>query len=422
MKENFLHFLWRFGRFDHTDLVSTTGEKIDIIHPGELNGHAGPDFSNARLRIGGTQWAGNVEMHLKASEWSAHNHQNDDAYRNVILHVVMEEDQPVLRKDGSRIPCLEMKKRVPANLLGTYQKILHNAYWIPCQHQFAAVPAMTKNLWLDRLLVERLERKTEFIKAVLRENKADWEETFYQFTARNFGLKINVEPFELLARSLPQQFLARHKDNLLQIEAMVFGQAGMLEKEFTEDYPNQLKQEYLFLKAKFNLSPMNEVMWKFLRLHPGNFPTVRLAQFARLIYRSVHLFSKILEVENLKEIEELFSVKLDGYWFTHYTFGKESEKRNKSFGKQAIHLLTINTIVPFLFLYGNEIKEDNFKEKAFRLLEEIKPEKNTIIKGWETLGMVAESAYQTQALLQLKNEYCDQRRCLECAVGGAILK
>ncbi|MEZ4953387.1 MAG: DUF2851 family protein [Saprospiraceae bacterium] len=422
MKEDFLHFLWRFRRFDQAGLVSTAGETIDIIHPGEHNSHAGPDFSNARVRIGGTLWAGNVEMHLKSSEWSAHNHQQDEAYRNVILHVVMEEDKPVLRPDGSRIPCLEMKKRVPTKLLGTYQKILHNEYWIPCQHQFSSVPELTKKLWLDRLLVERLENKTELIKTVLLKNKMDWEETFYQFTARNFGLKINVEPFELLARSLPQNILARHKDNLLQIEAMVFGQAGMLEKEFTDDYPNELKKEYLFLKNKFNLSPINSVMWKFLRLHPGNFPTIRLAQFAKLIYGSVHLFSKILEVENLKEIEGLFSVKLSGYWLTHYVFEKESEKRNKSFGKEAIRLMTINTIVPFLFLYGNEIKEEVFKDKALRLLEELKPEKNTIIKGWESLGVVADSAYQTQALLQLKNEYCNKKRCLECSIGGAILK
>ena len=422
MKENFLYFLWRFRRFDHTNLISTAGEEIEIISPGELNGHAGPDFINARLLIGGTQWAGNVEMHLKSSEWANHNHQNDDAYRNVILHVVMEEDLPVLRKDGSRIPCLEMKKRVPAKLLGTYQKILHNEYWVPCQHQFASISKMTKNLWLDRLLVERLERKTELIKTVLQKNKMDWEESFYQFTARNFGLKINVEPFELLAISQPQNLLARHKDNLLQIEAMIFGQAGMLEKEFEDHYPSQLKKEFNFLKKKYNLTPIDPVMWKFLRMHPGSFPTIRLAQFAKLIHRSVHLFSKILEVENLKEIEDLFSVKLDGYWLTHYVFDKESEKRNKSFGKEAIRLLTINTIVPFLFLYGDEIKEGGYKDKALRLLEELRPEKNTIIKGWEAMGMKADSAYRTQALLQLKNEYCDNRRCLECSIGGAILK
>ncbi|MEO1258513.1 MAG: DUF2851 family protein [Bacteroidota bacterium] len=422
MKEKFLHFLWRFRRFDHSDLISTSGEKIEIVHPGEHNAHAGPDFSNARVRINGTLWAGNVEMHLKSSDWLAHNHQSDEAYHNVILHVVMEEDHHVLRKDGSRIPCLEMNKRVPAKLLGTYQKILHNEYWIPCQHQFFSVSEMTKNLWLDRLLVERLERKTEHVRAALLKNKMDWEETFYQFTARNFGLKINADPFELMARSLPQKILAKYRNNLFQIEALIFGQAGMLGKDFTDHYPDELKREYLFLKQKFKLDSIDPVMWNFLRLHPANFPTVRLAQFAKLIHRSVHLFSKILEVNAVKEIDALFAIKLDGYWLTHYTFEKESEKRNKSFGKEAIRLLTINTIVPFLFLYGNEIKEEGYKDKALRLLEEIKPERNKIIKGWETLGLRADSAYQTQALLQLKNEYCDQRKCLECSIGGAILK
>ena len=238
----------------------------------------------------------------------------------------------------------------------------------------------------------------------------------------NFGLKINAEPFELMARSLPQKILAKHRNDFLQIQALLFGQAGMLEKEFTDDFPSQLKREYLFLKKKFNLNPIDPVMWKYLRLHPGNFPTIRLAQFAKLIHRSIHLFSKVLEVKNLKEIENLFTVKVDGYWLTHYVFEKESEKRNKSFGSQAIRLLTINTIVPFLFLYGNEKKEDVFKNTAMHLLEELKPEKNKIIKGWEVLGMSAESAYRTQALLQLKNEYCDKKRCLECRIGGAILK
>jgi len=422
MKENFLHFLWRYRRFDHTDLTTSSGEKIEILHPGSLNSDAGPDFSDARLKIGETAWAGNVEMHLKSSDWELHKHQDDRAYDNVILHVVMEEDMGIHRRDGTRIPCLEMKKRIPAKLLGIYEKLLFNEYWIPCQHQFHEVSDMVKSLWLDRLLVERLERKTEVIKLVLQKNKQDWEETFYQFTARNFGLKINVLPFEMLARSLPQKILARHKDSPLQIEALLFGQAGMLEQGLEDEYPNQLKNEFSFLRKKYRLDPIDASLWKFLRLHPGNFPTVRLAQFAKLTHRSVHLFSKILEVQNQKEIEDLFGVKLSGYWLTHYTFDKESAKRNKSFGKEAIRLLTINAIVPFLFLYGNETGEVVFKDKALGLLEELKPEKNTITRGWDNLGMEADSAYQTQALLQLKNEYCDKRKCLECSIGGAILK
>ncbi len=422
MTEDLLHFLWRTRRFEQTGLTTTEGEPLEIIHPGEYNTHAGPDFTHAKLRIGDTLWAGNVEMHLKASGWLQHRHQDDRAYDNVILHVVLEEDQPIPDKSRRRIPCLEMNKLIPARLDALYKKLLHNEYWIPCQHQFHEVPEMTRNLWLDRLLVERLEQKTAAIHSTLDENRRDWEETFYQALARNFGLKVNAEPFEMLAKSLPQNILAKQKDSLFQIEALLFGQAGMLTAECEEDYPQRLKKEYLFLQKKYGLTPLDPVVWKFLRLHPGNFPTLRLAQFARLVHQSAHLFSKILEIENQKDIEALFRVKLDGYWLTHYTFGKLSEKRQKSLGREAIRLLTINTIAPCIFLYGSLNGVPECKDKALHLLEELPPERNAIITGWEKLGMEVTSAYQTQALLQLKNEYCSKKRCLQCAVGGAILK
>jgi hypothetical protein len=422
MKEDLLHFLWRFRRFDHTDLATTEGDTLEIHSPGTHNTHAGADFSNAKLTIGGTTWAGNVEMHLKSSDWLHHKHQHDKAYENVILHVVLEEDQPILRADGSRLPCLEMKRRIPANIAGIYQKLLHNEHWIPCQHQFHAVPAMTKSLWLDRLLVERLEQKTGAILAALTRNKGNWEETFYQHLARNFGLKVNAEPFEMLARSLPQSILAKHRDSLFQLEALLFGQAGLLEQELEEEYPNSLKGEFSFLQKKYSLTPLNPAAWKFLRLHPANFPTLRLAQFAVLVKQSAHLFSKLLEVKNQAEIDALFEVKLDGYWLTHYTFGNVSPKKNKSLGKEATRLLTINTIVPFLFVYGSQQGQAAHKDLALQLLESLPPEKNAIITGWQHLGMEAKSAYQTQALLQLKNVYCDGKKCLSCAVGGAILK
>lgn len=422
MKEDLLHFLWRTRRFEQTNLRTTEGEPLQILSPGNHNTHAGPDFLNARLRIGDTTWAGNVEMHLAASEWQRHGHQNDPAYANVILHVVLDEDQPVLRPDGSRIPCLAMRQLLSASIAANYQKLLHNEHWIPCHNLFHTVPAMTRTLWLDRLLVERLEQKTEAIRSALERNGGDWEETFYQFIARNFGLKVNAEPFEALARSLPQRILARHKDNLPQLEALLFGQSGLLPETTDENYPNQLKKEFDFLRKKYQLTPIEAVQWRFLRLHPGNFPTIRIAEFSKLTAQSAHLFSRILEVEKQSDIEALFNVKLDGYWLTHYTFGNVSPKKNKSLGKEAIRLLTINTIVPFLFLYGNMRGEESFKDKALQLLEALPPEKNTIISGWERLGVEPPSAYQTQALLQLKNVYCDRKRCLECAVGAGILK
>ncbi len=422
MKEDLLHFLWRTRRFEQSGLRTTEGEPLEILSPGNHNTHAGPDFLDARLRIGDTAWAGNVEMHLNASEWLRHGHQGDTAYGNVILHVVLDEDQPVLRNDGSRIPCLEMRNLVLPGIAATYQRLLHNEHWIPCHNLFHTVPAITRSLWLDRMLVERLEQKTTAIRTALERNGGDWEETFYQILARNFGLKVNAEPFEMLARSLPQRILARHKDNLPQLEALLFGQSGLLPDATEEDYPLALKKEYDFLRKKYSLTPLEAAQWRFLRLHPGNFPTIRLAEFARLTAQSAHLFSRILEVEKQADIEALFTLKLGGYWLTHYTFGNESPKKNKSLGKEAIRLLTINTIVPFLFLYGKMRGEEAHKDKALQLLEALPPERNAILDGWQRLGVEPPSAYQTQGLLQLKNIYCDAKRCLECGIGAILLK
>jgi Protein of unknown function (DUF2851) len=273
MKEDFLHFLWRFKKFDLHDLVTSDGEKIDIVHWGQHNTHAGPDFLNVRLYIGDTLWAGNVEMHLDASEWLQHKHHEDKAYNNVILHVVLNENQAVFRQNGEKVPCVELKNRIPAKLQSTYLSILNNAHWIPCQHHFFEVPERTKVLWLERLLIERLEQKTEGIATLLTQNKNNWEETFYQVLARNFGLKVNAEPFESLAQSVSLLTLTKHKNSLLQLEALLFGQAGLLEETFDDDYPKQLQKEYKFLRAKHNLSPIPSAMWKFLRLRPSNFPT-----------------------------------------------------------------------------------------------------------------------------------------------------
>lgn len=422
MQEDLLHYLWRLRRFNHQQLFTTTGEPLEIQQTGTLNIHAGPDFSDARVRIGDTLWAGNVEMHLNASEWLVHKHQEDRAYDNVILHVVLDEDQPIFRKSGQRIPCLELKHHIPLRVTSTYQKLLHSEHWIPCQYHFFQVTEMTKSLWLDRLLIERLEQKTEAIADALIKNGNNWEETFYQFLARNFGVKVNALPFELLAKNTPLNILAKHKNFLFQIEALLFGQAGMLSDDLEEDYPQRLKKEYDFLKTKYKLQALNKEIWKFMRMRPANFPTIRIAQFAYLIYKSQRLFSKILEVKSVEEVYDLFKVELHHYWKEHYVFSKPTKIRNKTLGKTTINLLIINTIVPFLFLYGKLRGGEEYKDIAFQLLESLPPEKNSIINNWNTLGMEATSAYRTQALLQLKNEYCNKKRCLECAIGSAILK
>jgi len=422
MQEDFLHFVWRLKRFRLKNLTTTTGEPINIIDFGTHNHHSGPDFLNARLRIGDTLWAGNVEMHLRASEWLTHQHQTDPAYENVILHVVLDEDVIIRRQDGERILCLNLRPYLPAGLAKQYLRLLHNENWIPCQHQLYTVPTVTRSLWLDRMLVERLEERTAIMAVRLQQNNGDWEETFYQSLAWGFGLKVNADPYLMLAESLPLKTLLKHKNNLLQLEALIFGQAGMLETKFQDKYPQQLQHEYTFLRKKYKLKPISNTLWKYMRMRPANFPTVRLAQFATLIYRTGHLFSKMLAAKNFKEIENAYVVKLSDYWQTHFRFDKESIKTTKSLGTSRVHLLIINIIAPFLFLYGQQKNDQNFKNRALQLLEAIPAERNAIIAQWNELGLNAEQAAQSQALLQLKKHYCDQKRCLNCAIGCNILK
>ena len=421
IKEDFLHYVWRLKRFKITPLKTTQNEAIQIINVGELNTHAGPDFTNARIKIGDTLWAGNVEIHIKSSEWIRHQHQQDKAYDNVILHVVMEEDQVIHRKNGERIPCLELMNLIPPKLSKQYLKLLKSEHWIPCQYQFPTVSTIIKHMWLDRLMVERLAYKIEAIVRSLESNKYDWESSFYELLAKNFGATVNQTPFELMAKSIPLSILGKHKNNLMQLEALLFGQAGMLEEAFHEEYPQKLQREYQFLQKKYQLQPILGESWKLLRMRPANFPTIRIAQLAYLLFQSTHLFSKILAAQNVKELENMFDIKVSPYWHNHYVFDKVSTKRKKTLGKSTIHLLIINTIAPFLFAYGKRKAEDKYIDKALRLLEELPPEKNSQIRAWQKLGIQPESAYQTQALLQLKKKYCDPHRCLHCAIGNTIM-
>ena len=422
MKEELLHYVWRTKRFEFLNLKTTAGEPLEILQFGVYNTDAGPDFFNARVQIGDTIWAGNIEMHLKASDWYKHQHQHDRAYDNVILHVVLEEDEVIVRSNNSRIPCMEVKRRISPKLVQNYQKLIRSAYWIPCQEQLVGISNFTLQFGMERLLIERLLSKASRMTSVLQEQKNDWDDVFYRFLARNFGLKVNAIPFEDLARTLPLRLLLKHKDRLFQIEALLFGQSGLLEDEFEDTYPRKLKQEYAFLRQKYSLQPLKKESWKFLRLRPANFPTIRIAQLATLIYQSHALFGKVLAAANIKEIENMFEVKLSNYWKDHYRFDKLSTvKAKKALGKSTIHLFVINTIAPFLLLYGQQSGEEKFKDKALQLLEELPAEKNRIIRGWEALGITPESAYQSQALLQLKGQYCDRYKCLDCAIGHAIL-
>lgn len=422
MTEEFLHHIWKFRLFDQLDLKTTNGDIVEIQKAGEHNFDAGPDFFNGKIKVGETLWAGNVEVHINSSDWKRHLHQNDKAYDNIILHVVNNADTVLYRKSGEEIPTLEIKNRINKKLYQNYLDFKSSSDWIPCEKQISSVPSLIINSALDKLLLERLERKSQSIINSLALNNNNWEETFYQQLSRNFGFKTNAEPFELLAKSLPSIALGKHKNSLLQIEAMLFGQAGMLFEHFEDKYPQQLQNEYAFLKSKFKLQPIEKHLWKYLRLRPINFPSVRIAQFANLIYNSSHLFSKILELENANELKKILNVSVSDYWEKHFIFDRSSTKKSKHLGDEAIQNIIINTIVPFLFVYGKQKDDERFVNRALLFLDQTSGESNSIIKKWGSLGVSVKTAHSTQALLQLKNEYCNYKKCLNCSIGNYLLK
>lgn len=421
MTEEFLHYLWKY-KLLYNDLKTTDNEFVEIINPGIHNRDAGPDFFNAKIKINNTIWAGNIEIHVNASDWHLHNHQNDLAYDNVILHVVYNNNKTILRESGAAIPQLVVDKCFDENIYHNYQNFIQNKNWIPCEKLIKDANEFTISNWLEYLLIERLERKTLELKEVYTRNNSSWEESFYQLLAKNFGFKINAYPFEVLSQSLPLTYLGKHKSNENQIAALIFGQAGLLNADFSEDYPQMLYSEYEFLRKKYKLVPLKSHLWKFLRLRPANFPTIRLSQFSDLIYKSSHLFSKILECENLNEIYELFDVKAHLYFDNHYMFDdKLIISKQRILGKSAIDLIIINTIVPMLFFYAEAKDEKEFQQRAFGFLEQIVAEKNSIITKWKQLGINAKTAYDTQGLIELKNNYCTNKRCLNCRIGNELL-
>lgn len=422
MTEEFLHHIWKFRLFNQFNLKTTHHKTVEILKVGAHNSHAGPDFFNAKIKIGDTLWVGNVEVHIHSGDWEKHLHQQDKAYDNVILHVVFHAGQEVCRTTGEPIPTLELKNHIPPSYYQLYQRFKSSNDWIPCEKQVHTVPSIVFNSMLDRLLVERLEDRSQLISNMLSLNKMNWEETFYQMLARNFGFKTNALPFELVSKSLPSTILAKHKDSLLQVEALLFGQAGFLDTHFKDRYPQQLQNEYVFLRQKFKLLPIDLHLWKFLRLRPVNFPTIRIAQFASLIHRSSNLFSKVIHAQQLRELEELMNVDVSPYWKEQYVFGKKTAFRSKKLGEESVHNLIINTVIPFLFIYGKTKKEDIYMEKALRFMEHLRGERNSVITRWSTLNVEVRTASATQALLQLKNNYCDQKRCLQCTIGNFLLK
>lgn len=421
--EDFLHYVWKFKLYDRNTLQTVNGEALEIISPGLHNTNAGPDFQNARIKIGDTLWAGNVEIHIASSDWHKHTHTTDKAYDSVILHVVFENNEPVVTSSGRNLPTLVLKGRISADLYGRYHQWMYGKQnIIPCEEGISRVSMLSVQNWLTRTLVERLERRSVTILETLNRNKGNWEESFYQLLAANFGFSINALPFELMARALPQITLAKHKDQPLQIEALIFGQAGMLEDGFNDDYPKALKREYLYLQHKHQLLPIEKHLWKYLRLRPQNFPTVRLAQFAALINESHHLFSKILEADDITALRKLFSnLKVNGYWSTHYRFDVESKESDKIMGAASVDNIIMNTVVRILFAYGSHTGQQIYVDRSLKLLESLPAEHNSIIDGFKSVGLSSKNAFDTQALLELKSSYCNFKKCLQCGIGNYLL-
>lgn len=419
MKESILHYIWQQKLFVSSDMMTTDGEQIEVIDVGKLNIDAGPDFFNAKIKIGNTLWAGNVEIHLQSSDWFKHNHQDNKAYDSVILHIVKKSDAEVYRTDGEKIPQVELNfsKQIETD----YIQLISEQKWIPCADKIKFVPEIFIQSWKNTLLVERLEQKMDAIVNLLNANNQHWEEAFYITLARNFGFGTNSQAFEQLAKSTPLSALGKHKNNLFQLEAILFGQSGLLDNSFKDEYVEKLKKEYEFLAAKFDLKPLKASQWKLLRLRPDNFPHVRIAQFAALIHSSSKLFSKVLEKPELDYLNKIFDLKPSEYWQTHYTFASESTKKSKSLGQQSKNILYINTVIPFLFCYGSQKGNQEMKDKALELLEAIPEERNSIITGWKSLGLTVKTAYDSQALLQLKKNYCDDKKCLRCRIGHKVL-
>jgi hypothetical protein len=423
MSESFLHYLWQFQYFDKNKLRSSQGEPISVIKVGQLNAHAGPDFADAKISISGIAWVGTVEIHIRSSDWQAHHHEQDAAYENVVLHVVWENDKPVFRKDGTPIPTLELKDRVDDAVLKAYRKLINNPSPVACEKSLINVPDVIKFSMMDRALLQRLENKAQLILEVLDLNHGDWDETCYQVVAKNFGFKVNADPFYQLAKSLPYKIILK-QSSLLQVEALLFGQAGMLETKTRDGYITALFREYHLLAKKYSLreSRMNPSQWRFLRLRPANFPTVRIAQLASLLFSSRNIFSRFIETDSLLTFQEVLSVKQSHYWDTHYRFGRKAKGAVPDLGESSIENILINTVAPLLAAYSKYKDDQIFIERAVVFLQQLPAEQNKIIRTWIDLGLRVKTAFDSQSMIELYTHFCQRRQCLNCAIGVSMLK
>ena len=425
VNEEFFHYIWLFRLFNASNLRTEAGETIRVLHPGIRNANAGPDFSDAHLYIGKTKWAGAVEIHIRASDWLLHGHQHDSAYNNVILHVVYDNDSPIFRPDGSTLPVLSLRNKIHSSTFTRYENLITAPFFFPCAAQIGQINSLIVVNQLTKVAIERLVDKSNLVIDVLNQYLGDWESTFYYFLAKNFGFKVNALPFEMLAKSLPYKILIKHSDQPQQVEALLFGQAGLLTGPLTETYAKQLKKEYQYLQKKYALQPIDRSVWKFMRMRPQNFPTMRIAQFATLLTNERNLFAKILEITDIEVLIALFDYgPRDNFWRNHYHFNKTTNVAPtiRSIGKSSIVNILTNTIAVFLFAYGRFTDQESLMSRAFDLLNALPPENNHRILPFVKAGLKNTNASDSQAIIQLFRQYCIPKKCLQCSIGIEILK
>ena len=416
MDEYFLHFLWQYQKFTSRELHTESGEALHVLSPGHSNPNSGPDFLEAQLLIDGLKWAGSVEVHHKSSDWLLHGHSDDQKYENVILHVVWQHDKEITNSSGTKIPTFCLSQNVHPDLELEYRRYINQPETIRCGNNLSDVPQIRLVNMLDQALTERLHQKAETVLKSFRSTNSDWEETSYQFLARSFGFSVNQDPFLTLAKHLPYRILMKHLDQPHQVESLVFGMAGFLSEPPADDHQKYLRSEFEFLAGKHGLStPLSRMQWKYSRLRPANFPTVRLAQFTQFIIRNTPIFGSLLDPNPVA------SLRMSDYWLTHFDFGKKLKSGENHFGQSALDHLSINLKAPILAAYSIHLNDTSYLDAATTLLSNVKPESNKITKEWALHGVAAKSAYDSQALIQKYKQHCIRKKCIRCTVGMAIL-
>lgn len=418
--EQLLHYVWKHKIFPLKELKTTTGQQVEVIDTGLANTDAGPDFFNAKLKLDGVLWIGNIEIHERSSDWFKHGHHADAGYNSVILHIASEIDTEISRSNGERIPQIQLI--CPEAVRTNYKELLETDSYPPCYRIIPSLPPFTAHSWMTALQMERFEQKATLLNERLKRCQGNWEDAFFITLARNFGFGLNGDAFETWAHRLPFRAVDKHRNDLFQIEAIFFGQAGILEDSDGDGYYLRLKKEYTYLQHKFGLIPMDASLWRFLRLRPANFPHIRIAQLTCLYHRAYGLLSRIMETETLQGVRDILKGGTSEYWLTHYTFGGSSPSRPKTLSNTSLDLLIINTVVTFLYAYGLHKGNRVLCARAGSFLEELKAENNYITRMWEQCGMKASNAADSQALIQLKKEYCDKKKCLYCRIGYEYLK